>query len=52
MEVEDALALQIAERALHDRRQLGGLGASLVRVLEGSDVLVGWFHPRPYAPSE
>jgi hypothetical protein len=51
MEVENALALQVAESSLHDRRQLHRLGPGPVRVVPGADVLVGRLHS-DYAPSE
>ena len=49
-EVEDALALQVAERALHERRQLHRLGAGPMRVFPGAQVFLGRLHL--YAPSE
>ena len=49
VEVEHALLRQVAERALHDRRQLDRLGTSLVSGLESADVLLGRLH---HAPSE
>jgi hypothetical protein len=49
MEVENALALQIAQRAPYDRRQLYRLGAGAVGGIPGLDVLVGRLH---HAPSE
>jgi hypothetical protein len=51
VEVEDALALEVTERALHDRRELHRVRPRAVCSLEGADVLLGRFHAA-YAPSE
>src|SRR5437763_6952092 len=51
-QMQDALALQVAERALNKCRQLDRLGAGTVRVVPGPEVLVGRLHRASYAPSE
>jgi hypothetical protein len=52
VEVEDSLALQVAERPLHDRWQFRRLGSGLMGGFEGADILLGRLHRRRYAPSE
>ena len=49
MEVEDPLLRQVAEGGANEGRQLDGLGTAPMRVVPGSNVLLGRLH---HAPSE
>src|SRR5262249_59739492 len=50
--MEDALAGQVAERALDEERKLDRLRAGLVSGVPGAEVLLGRLHPAAQAPSE